>query len=89
MSNNHTDNKPKLPSHIAYSIEQGKNEQSHWHRIGAAWPNKDGSLSVKLNSLPIDGKVNLQLREEIEQMREQKDTTIEQSTGQHEQAPKP
>ena len=32
-----------------------------WLRIGSAFINKDGSINVKLNALPMSGK--LQLRE--------------------------
>jgi len=32
-----------------------------WIRIGTAFDNKDGSINIKLNALPLSGK--LQLRE--------------------------
>ena len=67
------------PSFIAYSVsEQGK-DQSHWQKIGAAWPTKGGGLSLKLNALPLDGKVALRSREELERMRSEK----AQSSSQH------
>ena len=65
-------NKPKLPSHIAYSVEAGKDDKSHWHKVGAAWPAKDGGLSLKLNAMPIDGRVMLRSREELERMRSER-----------------
>lgn len=36
-------------------------EKEYWNRIGLAFPNKDGSLTVRLNALPLDGR--LQIRE--------------------------
>lgn len=69
MSDNFTENKSKLPSHIAYSVAEGNDDKNHWHKIGAAWPAKDGGLSLHLNAIPIDGKVALRSREELERMR--------------------
>ncbi len=69
---NFSQNKPKLPSHIAYSVEDGKGDKNHWQKIGAAWPTKDGGLSLKLNALPLDGRVSLRSREELERMRAQR-----------------
>ena len=89
MDNGSQDNKPKLPSHIAYSIEQGGDDKNHWHRIGAAWPNKDGSLSLKLNSLPVDGRVNLQIRDEVERLKTERQNMNEQFQKEHEIDQKP
>jgi hypothetical protein len=56
---------------VAYQItETNKTDdngapRSFWNRIGTAWVNKDGSINVQLNSLPLDGKI---------QLREPKDT---------------
>lgn len=40
-------------------IERG--QRSHWLRIGTAFVNRDGSLNVKLDALPVNG--TLQIRE--------------------------
>lgn len=50
-------------------IERGEGKKSFWLRIGAAFPNKDGSLSVVLDALPINGR--LQIREEQPREREE------------------
>lgn len=34
-------------------------DSTWWHEIGAAWLNKDDSLSVVLNSLPLDGRLQI------------------------------
>jgi hypothetical protein len=52
-------------TYIAYQItETGKSHDngdpiSYWNRVGMAWVNKDGSINVQLNSLPLDGKIQL------------------------------
>ena len=48
-------------------IPQGDNKKPYWHRVGTALSNRDGSLSVLLNSLPVDGK--LQIRERRDDVR--------------------
>ncbi len=35
--------------------------RSKWTKIGAAFENKDGSIGIQLNALPINGKVILQV----------------------------
>lgn len=32
---------------------------SKWIRIGSAWTNRDGSLNVYLDALPLDGKLHV------------------------------
>jgi hypothetical protein len=34
-------------------------EKPFWHKIGVAWPNRDGSFTIVLESLPMDGKVHI------------------------------
>lgn len=79
MSDNFTENKPKLPSHIAYSIEEGQGDKNHWQKIGAAWPAKNGGLSLQLSAIPIDGKIALRSREELERMRAERQQTQQQT----------
>lgn len=43
-------------------VERGEDKKDLWLRIGTAFTNKDGSLNVLLNALPLDGK--LHIREE-------------------------
>jgi hypothetical protein len=45
-------------------VDKGENRKSFWHKIGVAFVNKDGSLSVHLDSLPMTGK--LQIRDHVE-----------------------
>ena len=54
-----TDNNTPKP---VYTVIENKdrNKKAFWHRIGSAFANKDGSLTVLLNSLPLDGKLVIQ-----------------------------
>lgn len=72
-----TEGKTKLPSHIAYSVEEGKGNKNHWQKIGAAWPAKNEGLTLKLNAVPLDGVVTLRSREELERLRAERQQTRE------------
>lgn len=72
------ENKPNLPSHYAYNVEKGTDDKNHWQKIGAAWPAKDGGLSLQLKTIPLDGKIALRSREALERMREERGQTQEQ-----------
>ena len=53
---------------VAYVITE-RNEKTYWNRIGVAFTNKDGSLNVKLDALPIGGTMHIrdyEPREEFE-----------------------
>ena len=61
MSNNHS------PSHSVYTIrETGPNRKNFWVRIGGAWTNKDGSLNVILDALPLNGTLHIRVPNEKE-----------------------
>lgn len=49
------------PDFEVFSIIERRGGNNFWHRVGSAWTNKDGSINVRLNSLPLDGE--LQIRE--------------------------
>jgi hypothetical protein len=38
-------------------IERG--EKTFWTRIGSAWVNRDGSINVQMDALPISGKIQI------------------------------
>ena len=49
----------KPPSHIAWHVT-GSDKKKFWSRIGAAWSHKDGNgFNLKLETLPIDGRIVL------------------------------
>lgn len=52
-------NETKRPTHaILAAIGDGK--RTRWHRVGAAWPNKDGKgFNLVFDSFPLAGRVVL------------------------------
>jgi hypothetical protein len=60
--------KGNKPSHTAYTVQDFKKStgepDSTWLKIGAAWLHKDGKgFDVKLEALPVDGRVVIRLNE--------------------------
>jgi hypothetical protein len=43
---------------IAYVITE-RNGRSFWNRCGVAFVNADGSLNLKLESIPVNGEVQI------------------------------
>lgn len=43
---------------IVYNVTE-RAGRSYWTRIGAAFVNRDGSLSVRLESMPISGEMQI------------------------------
>jgi hypothetical protein len=44
-----------------YTIQQN-GEKSFWIRLGVAFVNKDGSLNVRLDGLPVNGSLHIRNR---------------------------
>ena len=51
-----------------YNIIENGNGTNYWQLVGVAFINKDQSINVKLNCLPLNG--SLQIREQSERTRE-------------------
>jgi len=47
---------------IVYAIIE-RGARRHWLRIGLAFPNRDGSLNVRLDAMPLSGQ--LQIRNDV------------------------
>ena len=45
-------------------IEREGLERPVWQRVGVAFENSDGSLNVRLDSLPLNGKLHIRDRRE-------------------------
>ncbi len=54
----------RQPEMIAFVVTGSTNGKNRWRDIGAAWRNKDASLTVKLTALPVNGELVLRPREE-------------------------
>jgi hypothetical protein len=53
---------------VAYHITSRPQMRGRvWSRIGTAWLNRDGSISLQLEAIPIDGKINI--REPIKEVK--------------------
>jgi len=56
---------PKPPSHVAYQVSRGKDGQSYFNRIGAAFEHKDGAgFDIRLSATPVDGRITLRTAED-------------------------
>ena len=62
---------------VCYVITQ-RGEKKYWNRVGVAFVNHDGSINVKLESLPVAGE--LQIRDYVP--REESGTTLRGKNGQ-------
>lgn len=49
----------RQPSKHVYAIVERENAKSFFTRIGAAWTNRDGSLTVRLDALPVGGVLQI------------------------------
>jgi hypothetical protein len=64
MNDPHNSNSPATRSpakHVYTVIDREGGGRSFWTRIGAGWINRDGSLTLKLDALPVNG--TLQVRD--------------------------
>ena len=43
---------------VAYVINE-RSGKSHFNRIGVAFVNKDGSINVKLEAIPVNGEIHI------------------------------
>lgn len=59
----------KKPSHIVYTVREGKETQPHsrqdyWTKIGVAFAHNDGKgFSLRLEALPLNGNLTLRTPE--------------------------
>lgn len=61
-----------MPKEV-YAVQEGKEEgKSFWTKIGTAFENKDGSLNVLLNCLPLNGKIHIRDKKEKDESNEKK-----------------
>ena len=51
--------RPRKDYQVAYTIVEGRDGREHWLKIGAAFRNSDGSLSVLLDAVPTNGKLHI------------------------------
>ena len=49
--------------YVIYDAKNDGRERSRWVRIGVAFDNKDGSINVLLDALPLSGRLHIRERE--------------------------
>lgn len=52
------------PAYQAYHVRESANGKGFWSPIGAAWRNRDDSLTLQLDCLPVSGRIVLQVPKE-------------------------
>ncbi len=45
-----------------YVIIEGKDGRDIWQKVGTAFENRDGSLNIYLNCIPLSGKLHVRER---------------------------
>ena len=45
--------------HVYTIIEKEGQDKSHWVRVGVAFVNRDQSLNIRLNALPVNGLLHV------------------------------
>ena len=59
---------------FVYSVTENVNAKtgeakSFWNRVGVAFTNRDGSLNIVLNALPLNGKLHVREQTEKDDMK--------------------
>lgn len=50
----------RAPTHAVYTVvHRDGGGRSYWTRIGSAYANRDGSLSITLDALPVNGSLQV------------------------------
>lgn len=66
----------QTPMKIAFALTE-RDGRTFWSRVGVAFTNKDGSLTVQLDSLPVSGR--LQIRDD--EPREDREASRDRDSG--------
>jgi hypothetical protein len=51
--------------HVFALTEKG--ERTYWTKVGVAYTNRDGSINVQLDALPVSGRLQIRSDEKSEQ----------------------
>jgi hypothetical protein len=55
---------PKLPTHVAYLVQDREGKKPFWQKVGAAWSHSDGKgFSLQLDAMPLDGRITLRVNQ--------------------------
>lgn len=59
------DTSPK--ARLVYAVAEREGSRAVWTRIGTAWTNKDGSITVRLDAFPVSGVLQIRDAEQATQ----------------------
>jgi len=54
-----------------YETKADGRERARWVRVGVAFPNRDGSVNVLLDAIPLSGRLQIRDRPESQHGKEQ------------------
>ena len=58
------ENSTNSPSHKIFSVrDRGEGRKAQWTEVGVGFTNKDASLNLIFNALPLSGKVQVRVYE--------------------------
>ena len=61
------ENTKNIPTHKLYQIrDRGEDRKSVWTEVGVGFTNRDGSINLLFNAIPLSGKVQLRTFERKE-----------------------
>jgi hypothetical protein len=55
------------PKKYVYSIIERDDRHNIWVKIGVGWINRDGSMNLRLDALPLSSKIQIRDAEELKQ----------------------
>lgn len=55
----HGNKAPAKRKNIYTVIEREGSERGFWVRIGTGWVNRDGSINIRLDALPVNGQLHV------------------------------
>lgn len=65
MESNEGDSMSVKIKDVFMIADRGENDKSPWSKIGVAFVNKDESLNVKLDAIPVTGKIHIRDRKPV------------------------
>ena len=54
---------------VVYTVIEREGTRSFWLRVGAAWTNRDGSVTLRLDALPVNGVLQIRDADERREAR--------------------
>ncbi len=52
-------NAPGRQPRYVFTVIEREGARSFWLRVGAAWTNRDGSVTLRLDALPVNGVLQI------------------------------